>query len=498
VAQGYLLGMDIGTSSAKLTLFTPDGEVMFQGTEAYPTLYPHVDYAEQNPHHWWQAICAILKNMFEATRVLPHDIRAIGVAGQSGAVVPLDSHGNTLGQAMIWLDRRSVDACTQLNRTIGEEAIFRVSGNPMAPSYCTGKLVWLQEHEPERYERTAMFLQSNSYIVYKLTDVASQDVSQGNGYHFFHIGYKQWEPSLAHAMGIDLERFPPIMECAQVVGVVTAAAAAATGLAIGTPVVAGGLDAACATLGAGAVRAGEVQDQGGQAGGMSIVMDKLVMNEKLILSAHTVRGKWILQGGTVGGGSLNWFKREFATPGDDGFFVQADQQAASIPPGSEGLLFLPYMAGERSPIWDPDARGTFVGLSYDKTQAHLLRAIMEGCAMALKHNLDTAESSGVPIHALYSVGGAAKSKLWTQIKADVTGKPFHMPASDSATTLGAALLAGVGIGLYADEAEAVKRTVRFQREQQPNPAHAPAYERAYRVYLDVYQRLKDVYPAMKW
>ncbi|WP_274650600.1 xylulokinase [Paenibacillus humicola] len=494
----YLVGIDIGTSGCKAALFTPGGEVLYQGTKAYPTLYPSPGYAEQNPEEWWRAACQLLRDMLRQTGADPRKIRGVGVSGQSGAAILLGEHGRPLRNAIIWLDRRTARQCEELVTAIGRERLFSVSGNPVSPSYITGKIRWIRENEPDIYKRTRKLLQSNGYIVYKLTGEFSQDVSQGNGLHAFDIGKAGWDYPLAEQLGIPGDWLPRVFGCSDIAGAVTTMAAAETGLVPGTPVVAGGLDAACATLGAGAIGAGQVQEQGGQAGGMSIVMDRPVKHEQLILSCHAVKDKWILQGGTVGGGSLNWMRRELAGADDGDFFRLANEEASRIRPGSGGLVFLPYMAGERSPIWDPAAKGVFLGLTYETTRAHMIRAVMEGCALALKHNLRTAEQSGVPVHELYSVGGAANSGLWTQIKADITGKTFRIPSSDSASALGAAMLAGVGTGIYADFREAVHRTVRLQREFHPESAHAGVYEQVYGVYLETYARLKELFPRTGW
>jgi xylulokinase len=499
VAGEYLAGIDIGTSGCKAALFTTDGELVFQGTQPYPTYYPAPGFAEQNPEEWWAAVCRNLRSMLLQTGVDPKRIKGIGVDGQSGSAIPMGKRNRPLRNAIIWLDRRSAAQYEALKRSVGEDEIFAVSGNPLSPSYVTGKILWIKEHEPDLFAQTEKMVQSNGYIVFKLCGAYTQDVSQGNGNHAFDIERADWDYDLAERMGIPASLLPDVYECSEVVGTVTAQAARETGLAAGTPVVAGGLDAACATLGAGAYRPGQVQEQGGQAGGMSIVMDRPVGHDRLILSRHVVRGTWILQGGTVGGGSLNWFRREFARAEDGTFFDKADKEAAGIGPGSDGLIFLPYMAGERSPIWDPDAKGVFVGLSYDKTRGHLVRAIMEGCALALQHNLKTAEASGVAIDALHSVGGAANSRLWTQIKADVTGRTFRIPSSDSAAALGAALLAGVGTGIYRSFEEGVRRTVRISREQHPDEERGRLYRQVYDTYLEVYEKLKDVFPELgRW
>jgi xylulokinase len=352
-------------------------------------------------------------------------------------------------------------------------------------------MLWFQQERPEIFEKTALFLQSNSYIVMKLTGTPSQDLSQGYGIHFFDMEHLQYDSDLAGKLGLSTDLVPRLYRCDEIVGTVTAEAARLTGLAKGTPVVAGGLDAACGTLGAGVYRPGQTQEQGGQAGGMSICTDRALAHKKLILSAHVVPGQWLLQGGTVGGGgTLKWFRQEF---GQGLSFDDLTAEAARVPAGSDGVLFLPYMAGERSPIWDPDAKGVFYGLSFDKTRGHMIRAVLEGVAFSLEHNLRTAAETGVQVDVLNAMGGASNSRLWTQIKADVTGRRIQVPASDTATTLGAALLAGVGCGVYRDYEEAVTRTIHITRVHEPDMQKHESYQRAMEEYLELYAALKTIY-----
>lgn len=497
--EEYLLGIDIGTSSCKVTAFTLDGTPIFQHAQPYPTYYPEDDCVEQNPDEWWRAVCVCTRRMFAETGIKPNSIKGIGVAGQSWGVIPVSRDGKLLRNCMIWLDKRAKKQCDILRNTIGEETIFSLSGNPLSPSYSTPKILWIKENEPEIYRQAYKILQTNSYIVLKLTGKFTQDVSQGYGIHAFDIEKGVWDYDMCEQMGIDPEKLPDIYECSSVVGEVTASAAKETGLAKGTPVVAGGLDASCGTLGAGAIHEGETQEQGGQAGGMSIVLDKVVKHPKLILGFHVISRKWLLQGGTVGGGSLNWFKRVFSDLDGANFFERANAEAEMISPGSEGLIFLPYMAGERSPIWDVHAKGVFLGLTYDKTRGHMIRAIMEGCAFALKHNLITAEESGIEVGTLHSIGGAANSSLWTQIKSDVTGKTVKIPSSDTATTLGAAILAGVGMGIYSDFEDAVRQTVHFRQSYEPITEHHVKYQKIFEIYLESYEKLKELFPRLgRW
>ena len=284
------------------------------------------------------------------------------------------------------------------------------------------------------------------------------------------------------------------------VGTVTGKAAAECGLVEGTPVVAGGLDAACGTLGAGVIHSGETQEQGGQAGGMSICTEGYKADPRLILSYHVVPGKWLLQGGTTGGGGvMRWFEREFADyermmkeQTGASSLDQLNKIAEKVAPGCEGMVFLPYMSGERSPIWNPYAKGVFYGLDFAKTKGHMVRACMEGVAFSLRHNLEVAREAGAEADVLRAMGGSANSLLWTQIKSDITGKPIIVPASDTATTLGAALLAGVGVGFYKDYEEAVSLTVKETRRHEPDPKNKAVYDKTFETYIELYKSLAHI------
>lgn len=504
MSKRLLLGIDSGTSGCKLTVFDFAGRVVAAAAGTYQTEYMKGGYAEQDALAWWEIICRELRNLVEGQGVDPREIAAIGIDGISWVCLPVDRKGVPLRKAMIWLDRRAEKQAAWLRETLGGQELVRLSGNPVDPAYLTPKILWLRENEPEVYARTWKFLQSNAFLVYKLTGELTQDYSQAYGFHFFDVAKGRWDEKTAERMGISLDLLAPLCHCHEVAGTVSPKAAAETGLVAGIPVVAGGLDAACCALGAGVVKPGQTQEQGGQAGGMSILVDRPLVHPKLILGYHVLPGLWLLQGGTVGGGgALKWFNQEFGhyeqqcgkelkkSP-----FEVMSEEAARIGPGADGLIFLPYLAGERSPIWDRNARGVFFGLSYDKTRAHLVRAMMEGVGFSLRHNLETAAEVDAEVKELISVGGAANSRVWTQLKADITGKTIHVPLSDQATTLGAALLAGVGTGVYPDFAEAVKQTVRIQRTHHPSPEKHAAYTQYYRLYLELYQKLRESFATL--
>lgn len=486
-----LLGIDIGTSACKVAVFDEDGTVLAQANKDYRVYYPESGWAEQDPEEWWSAICEGIKEILAEKKVAADEICGIGVDGQSWSAIPVDRDGNVLDRTPIWMDTRARDICDRIKRESLAEEIFETAGNDFLPSYTTPKMLWFKEERPEVFRNTYKFLQSNSYIVYKLTDQMSQDFSQGYGIHFFDMNRLTYREELANRLGLSQELVPALYSCDEVVGEVSEKAAKLTGLKAGTPVVAGGLDAACGTLGAGVYQVGQTQEQGGQAGGMSICTDRALAHKKLILGTHVVPGLWLLQGGTVGGGgTLKWFRQEL---GQGMSFDELTKEAEKVPAGSGGVLFLPYMAGERSPIWNPDAKGVFYGLSYDKTRGHMIRAVLEGVAFSLEHNLRTAKETGAEAGVLNAMGGAANSLLWTQIKADVTGKTIQVPASDTATTLGAALLAGVGCGIYKDYDEAVRRTIKITRVQEPNTERHEIYKGAMERYLKLSEKMQEIY-----
>lgn len=498
--EKFLLGIDIGTSACKVAIFDLNGNVVAQENEPYPVYYPKRDFVEQDANEWWQSVCKATKKCIQKNEIHAQNIVGIGVDGQSWTALPVDETVKPLYHAIIWMDRRSSKQCAEVLAKIGEARIFAVSGNSFDAGYTTPKILWLKENEPDIYRNTYKFLQSNSYITFKLTGAMTQDLSQGYGLHCFDIKTGKYDEELCGELGIDIRKLPDICACDKVIGTVTVAAAEATGLSAGIPVVAGGLDAACGTLGAGVIESGQTQEQGGQAGGMSICLDKAVAHKRLILGFHVIPRSWLLQGGTVGGGSLKWFRDQFGEhekymegkTGENAFDALVNK-AKNIRAGSDGVIYLPYMAGERSPIWDRHAKGVFYGLSYDKTKGHIIRSIMEGTAYSLEHNLQTAKEAGVEVSELVAIGGAANSLVWTQIKADVIDKRIRVPTSDTATTLGAALLAGVGTGVYSDYKQAVQRTIKTTRIHEPDKKNHLIYQKYYPIYLEIYENLKQTF-----
>lgn len=487
----FLLGIDIGTSACKAALFREDGALVASADSAYAVQYPHPGWAQQDPEAWWQGAVNAVRQLLEASHVPAKEIAGVGVDGQSWSMVPLAGDGAVLYPSPIWTDCRAREECEDMRRAAGEEALFACSGNPVQPSYTLPKVLWLKKHEPELYRKTASVLQSNGYIVYRLTGERTQDTSQGYGWNCFDMRRGAWNRELAVELGVDPRLLPEICECSQIVGRVTAAAAAATGLVEGTPVVAGGLDAACSTLGVGVIEAGQTQEQGGQAGGMSICMDRYAADPALILSRHVVPERWLLQGGTTGGGgALKWLREQMCP---ELSFDDLSRLAGQAAPGSEGVVFLPFMAGERSPLWNPDAKGVLFGLSFAASRAQIVRAVMEGVAFSLRHNLEVAEAAGSRINVLRATGGSSQSAVWMQMKADITGCRIEIPQSVTATARGAAILAGMGAGVYHSWREAV-HPISVTCQYEPDAHLADVYQKQY----GMYRRLIDaMLPVMK-
>ena len=487
----YILGIDIGTSACKAAVFDRNGSVIASQTGAYNIYYPENKNGcvEQKPAEWWSVVCKSVKNIFSSGKINPKDIKSVGIDGQSWSAIMIDKNGEVLFDNPIWMDTRAAQICEDIKNSVGEKAVFELCGNPVAPTYTAPKIIWFKRNYPEIFNKTYKVLQSNSYIIYKLTGKLTQDFSQCYGLCFYDMRKKTWDKSMAKSLDINIDLMPDIYNCHDLVGAVTKEAASLTGLCEGTPVVAGGLDAACGTLGAGVISNGETQEQGGQSGGMSICLESYKAHEKLILCHHVVPGKYLLQGGTVGGGaSYKWLRENFF---QDLSFSEMDNLASQVSPGSDGVIFLPYMAGERSPIWDSNAKGVFYGFDFAKTKAHFIRSVMEGVAYSLQHNIETANGTGSVINTLRANGGSANSDLWMQIKSDVTNKPVEIPLSDTTATLGAAILAGIAVGIYSDFADAVKNTVTIRKTFYPNEANQGIYTKRYETYREIYENLKE-------
>ena len=497
----YLIAIDVGTSSTKTALRDAGGRLLAEASAGYAVHHPFPAWAEMDVELWWQAACTTVRQVVAQAGIDPLAVGGIGVDGVSWTLIPVDRDLRPLCPAMIWLDRRAEAEAAWLRAQPEAEAWVALNANPLDAAYVTPKLLWLREHAPEIFETAHCFLNSTGFLVARMSGALTCDITQAYAYHFFDVHHDRWDAPAAQRLGIPLEKLPELVQPLSVVGQLTARAAQEMGLVQGIPVIAGGLDAAVGALGAGVVRLGQTVDQGGQAGGMLMSVDRVIVEPLLIFSHHVLPGQYLLQSGTVGGGALGWF-RDVLGQAERGSFEQMSAQAAQSPPGAHGLIFLPYMAGERTPLWDTNARGVFFGLSYKTSRADMLRAMMEGCAFSVYHGLCIAEAHGARVGEWLGDGGAARSAIWCQIKADVTGRPFvvarQADGSEGGHTLGLFAMTAQAIGLCAlwELPDFVERLLPERKVYTPSMENHAMYQELFGVYRRLSEKMKEDFAAL--
>ncbi|MDX2137635.1 MAG: FGGY family carbohydrate kinase [Chloroflexota bacterium] len=505
MSKDFYIGIDVGTSSTKTGLWRADGVLIGEATAAYPLHRPQPTWAEMDPRDWWSAVCTTVHAVLAQSNVSAQDIAAVAVDAIGWSLVPVDAHGAPLCMSPIWLDRRADSQAASLRSSLAAKSLVELVANPLDAAYLTPKVLWLHEMQPDIYAQTHRFLEATGYIVHQLCSAFTCDYTQAYGYHCFDIRRERWDQDALVLLELPPDKFPTLHPSCTIVGEVTQAAAEATGLRTGTPVIAGALDASVGAFGSGVARVGQCSDQGGTAFGLSLCVDRVIVEPRLIFSHHVVPGTYIFQGGTVGGGVLRWFRETLGQPEaqaaallDDDAYTLMSREAAQAAAGAGGLIFLPYMAGERSPLWNSDARGVFAGLTFNTSRAQIIRALMEGCAYAVYHNVQVMEAHGVRVGEWIGIGGAAKSEVWCQIKADLTGRPFVIAqradgkAGDN--TLGLAVMGMYAVGACSDLATQIEAFLPQRRVYEPDTRRHALYQEAFAVYLDLVERLR---PAFK-
>ena len=496
--EPLLLGIDAGTSSVKAVLLDLHGNLCSTGQAEYPLHHIRSGWVEQDPEDWWQATCKAIR---ETLAKVPHGAeRVLGLAASSQAptLLPLDRSGRPLRPAIIWMDRRAEAEAASLAELVGAEEVYRITGNRLDSFYVAARLLWLRNHEPEILKQTWKFAQVNGYLNYRLTGRLTVDPAHAVLMQMRHYSKPEWSEALCSACGVDPAQFPEVVEGHRIQGEVTAGAAGATGLRAGTPVMAGTVDSPSAALEAGVTEPGIAVEMTGTSTVVIIPNDRGLTEPALIAMRHALPGIHLLLGAMVSsGGCLRWFRDQLGQAetqaamehGTDPFDLLT-QQAAQVGPGSEGVIFLPYMMGERSPLWHANARGVFFGLSLATSKAALVRSILEGAAFALRHNVEVAASAGAEVREMRSVGGCSRSDVWNQIKADVLGMPVLIPRTSVGSPFGAAILAGMGAGVFPDVRKSLVEMVHLDKRFEPNQANHEKYTRIYQVYRNIYDHLK--------
>jgi xylulokinase len=494
MAGGQLIGLDVGTTSCKAGLFDARGNLVALATAPYPVLRPRPGHVEQDAEWYWEGAVRCLRELLGAPGADPASLAGLSACGQAPTLILLDGEGRPVGPAILWQDTRAVGEAEALARDPGGDTLAGWLGVrwPVDASLPLARLLWLRRHEPDRLARTRTVLLPKDLVHLRLTGSLATDAWSGKG--LVHQGTREPIPALRDHCGLDLEAIPPALASDAVMGRVTPAAAATTGLPAGLPVAAGWTDAMAAMLGCGGLdRPGLAADVSGTSEVVGLTLAEHPRATGPLLIAPVVdTERWQLYGPTQSsGGSLGWALQALATPALD--TGQALALAEAAPPGAEGLVFLPYLEGERAPLWDPRARGAFVGLTSSHGQAHLLRAVLEGVACSVRHILHTAEElSASRALELRVAGGGSRLALWNRIKADVVGRPVRPCVTSENGVLGAAMLASVGAGIYRDVTAAGAGMVQLQAGVEPDPEVGETYDRLYERYVALYPRLKGV------
>ena len=497
--MNYLIGIDVGTSSMKTLLIDESGVVVGSVTEFYPFETPKPLWSEQDPAHWWKATCVSIKRVLEETRVESKDVAGVGLTGQMHGLVLLDKDNQVLRPCILWNDQRTAKQCADITAKVGAERVLELTGNPVLPGFTAPKIAWVRENEPVIFAKAERFLLPKDYVRFLLSGEHFTDVSDASGTSLLNVGQRDWSDEMCDALEIDRSFLPEVTESTVASTRISAEAAAATGLLEGTPIAAGGGDQAAQAVGSGIVREGIVSATLGTSGVVFAHSDeyRVEPNGRLHAFCHAVPGKWHLMGVMLSAaGSFDWYKNTFGGEEDrlaeengSNVFDLLTEQAAAAPAGSEGLLFLPYLSGERTPHPDPNARGTFFGMTLRHGKGHMTRSVLEGITYGMNDSLQLMRNLGLEISEVRASGGGAKSDLWLQMQADIYGSKVVTTNVTEGAAFGAAVLAGVASGVYNDLDSAASRIVKNTGEIEPGNGRD--------IYADFYPEYQALYPALK-
>jgi xylulokinase len=494
----YILGVDLGTSSCKAVVVNDKGNIVSSATDHYPTSYPFAGWAEQDPNIWWQAFKSSVRKAIEKSNIEAKDIASVGIDSQGSCLVPIDKSGKSLCPAPIWTDRRSTKQCEWIKREVGEELILKISKNRIDPSNIAPKILWLKENKPEIYKKTWKFLHANGYLIYKLTGIPSMDLSEGCLTQLFNGDKDDWSAILLDKHYIPRRLLPDVYPCHAVVGEISKEAANGTDLKEGTPVIAGGMDCPMSAFGAGVTKEKQTYVTAGTVTAIGVCSKTPIESPLFHCLGHVIPKRWLVVSAVdYGGAGFKWFKDKLITPvasREEDLYRLLVEQTNGIPAGCDGLIFLPYMVGQRSPLWNNNTRGVIFGLSPDHGIGHFVKMLMEGNAYALRNVVELIESKVNYIEELRFVGGCTKVELWNQIFSDIIGKRVLANQQEN-TALASALLAGVGVGLIKDINEVVKMIKMF-KEYIPNLENKELYDDLYRIFKKTFSNLLEVFDSL--
>jgi xylulokinase len=502
----YILAHDLGTTGNKASLYENSGMVIASSFYGYGVEYPRVNWVEQNPEDWWQAVCSSTQQLLINARVAAKDVACIAFSGQMMGCVALDEQANPLRNALIWADMRAGAETEMLIERFGADETYRITGHRASPSYSGAKILWIRNHEPDIFARAHKFVHAKDFIVARLTGNFVTDLSDASGMNLYDLEKKDWSDPILDAVGLTRDVLPELHLSSDIVGYVTKAIAGEVGLAEGTPVVIGGGDGCCAAAGAGVVREGSAYNYLGSSSWIGIATKEPIFDptQRTFTWAHLVPDMYSPTGTMqAAGGSYQWLRDIFCDPEKDAAdslkvspYELMNLQAQQSPVGANNLLFLPYLLGERSPRWNPNARGAYFGLTVKHNRADIIRATLEGITLNLCVILRAFEEQGARIEAMRVIGGGAKGGLWRQIMADVYNMPILRPSLlDEATSLGAAIAGGVAVGFFPDYSIAESLTPVVDTVY-PCSNHREKYDHLYGIFNRLYDALVPLYEEL--
>ena len=498
----YVLGIDVGTGGTRALIVDEKGRIAASATEEHePFASPKIGWAEQRPEDWWRAAGVAVRKALAQGNLRGDQISCVGFSGQMHGAVTLDAAGEVVRPALIWCDVRTEKQCRELNERIGAERLIQLTCNPALPNFTLTKLLWVRENEPENWKRVRSVMLPKDYVRFRLTGERAIDVADASGTLMLDVAKRRWSAEVLQAAEIDPSLLPAVYESPDICGKISATGAAATGLAAGTPVVAGAGDQAAGATGMGIVTPGAVSATIGTSGVVFAATDRPALDPRgrLHTFCHAVPGRWHVMGVTQAAGlSLRWFRDNFgssATQSTGDSYEKLTAEAATVAPGADGLLWAPYLMGERTPHLDADARGALVGLTASHTRAHIVRAILEGVAFSLKDTFTIFEEMKVPVKSIRLGGGGARSPLWRQIQADIYDHEVEIVEAEEGAAYGAAILAGVGAKIWPSVDAACDSVVRVASRTQPNAANAEVMQKNYAAYRRIYPALKSIFSS---
>lgn len=502
----YILAHDLGTTGNKASLYDSDGQLRSSSFFGYRTEYPQVNWAEQNPYDWWEAVCVSTKSLLAQAKVAPEDVACIVFSGQMMGCLPVDKEGRPLRNSIIWADQRSVKQAQYIAERAGADVVYRITGHRASAAYSAAKLLWIRDNQPDIFAQTYKVLHAKDYVVARLTGNFVTDLSDASGMNLYDLKTQGWSDTILEAIELDHSMLPELHYSSDVVGEVLPNVAEEVGSAAGTPVVIGGGDGCCAAVGAGVVREGTAYNYIGSSSWIGLATKEPIFDpaQRTFNWAHLVPDMFSPTGTMqTAGGSYQWTRDNLCLPE-----VAAAQELGVSPyelmnlqvedaePGAGGLIFLPYLLGERSPRWNPNARGAFIGLTMTHTRKDMIRAVLEGITMNLRVILEAFENQGAKIEAIRVIGGGAKSRTWRQLMANIYGRKILRPTLlAEATSMGAAVAGGVGIGIFKDFSVAEKLVV-MEDMAEPTPQLKERYDRLYKVFEQTYKALEPVYESI--